>query len=809
MKKIFLLLSLIMLCGIVSSYPANNTLVSYYKFDEVSGNALDELAGNDLVEQGTVSNQLGIINNARGSYTTSNYFNGTTGYTLDQNKDYSLSFWINRTGTPSSEERILSIGDVAPTNGYFLSVRVTTGNKLRLVLVKNGQPALLDISSSANIPLNNWTQIVITYDGATRGAEMYINGVLNNSGTASLTAGITTDDDLHVGSQAGSSGSPDVYFDELAVYNGTLNTSSIASLYNNHIGLTYPTTIITTLNDPTNETITVNQTTIFNVTSNIYGGNTLSNATLYLNGINNGTLSLSGISQTYNFSRVLSFGNYTWGVVVSDNEGNTESSVNNTLSVTNLTIDSESYSSTVLSGSVTTFTINITVTSGSLLTSGLLRYNNTNYAGTITDLGSNSYSITRNITTPVVSSDINKTFYWNFTFTGLLPNMQSVIHNQTLTTLDFHYCTAGEVPYVTFDTKAAVNPFPSINATFKSSWDIMTTGSTEVHSKSFEDLTETNSSWSFCFTPNNTNYTVDVDIEVDAINFSPNYHYLIEQEIAPINSNITIYLLNDSLATLTQLKVLDEKQAPLEGVYVYIQFYDLGTDTFYTVSMAKTAYDGTDLSYLNWYNSLYKMIFYKDGEVLLTVNPFKIAETPKIFTVETTPVFIFDKFNEILYNLMYNNVTQNFVLTFIKPSTVTQGCLQVYKRNVTGDYEVCDVCETSDSSTLYCNVASEGNGTFIANFYATGSFKDIVSLIKKIGSPAILFDEIGNLDASTMAILTGGVVASFFFISPVLAVVGVIIGMLMVFSLGFQPLDYGIFISIVLVGGIVAWSIRK
>jgi len=50
---------------------------------------------------------------------------------------------------------------------------------------------------------------------------------------------------------------------------------------------------------------------------------------------------------------------------------------------------------------------------------------------------------------------------------------------------------------------------------------------------------------------------------------------------------------------------------------------------------------------------------------------------------------------------------------------------------------------------------------------------------------------------------------SFFLISPVLGVVGILLGMLASYAMGFQVIDYYAFLGIVILGGLVIWFIKR
>ena len=137
--------------------------------------------------------------------------------------------------------------------------------------------------------------------------------------------------------------------------------------------------------------------------------------------------------------------------------------------------------------------------------------------------------------------------------------------------------------------------------------------------------------------------------------------------------------------------------------------------------------------------------------------------------------------------------------------------MRVTKRNSTADTEICLNCETSASATLYCNIGGKGNGTYIATFYATGSWYILDWIEEKIGGTFAesIYDLLGNDDATAYAFLFSGVVVSMFFLSPVLAIIGLILGMLGGAALGFTVLNYTEFIGIVVIGGIIIWLIKR
>lgn len=438
-----------------------------------------------------------------------------------------------------------------------------------------------------------------------------------------------------------------------------------------------------------------------------------------------------------------------------------------------------------------------------------LNYNGTDYSGTQVGTG-DDITFTHRLDMPSITSPQNRTFYWNTSLTNDTNTyyFRSKTNTHLVNTMAFYLCNSTyNVTYLNFTAQEAINPYQYLNATFKMSWTIDSTTN-----GSWENISELQHNWSFCAEPAFEEYQIDATIEYDGTGWAKNFYYLNNATITNASSEISLYLLNDSDATATVLEVIDRSRSPIADVYIQIQSYDVGTDTYYTTATAKTAENGEDLVYLNWYDTLYKFILTQNDEVVLSTSPYKISETPQTFEVVDEVVFEFEKFENFIYNLYYNETTKNFVLTFTKPSgDVEAACLRVTKRNITEDTLICLTCEESTSATIYCNVDAYGNGTYIASFYALGSGpKWIDVLIKTIGGiSSEIWDTIGNLDGTVMAIIFAGVVMVMFLVSPAIGIIGMLLGVVGAMALGFQPADYDMFFGLAVFGGIVIWLIKR
>ena len=474
--------------------------------------------------------------------------------------------------------------------------------------------------------------------------------------------------------------------------------------------------------------------------------------------------------------------------------------------------NSQTYDSTSYPSTSETFILNFTYDTGFYTSvSGVLNYNGTNYAGTLSGSGTTRL-LTTTITTPSSNTAITYPFYWNISMTNSTSTsyFKSNNYTQSISTLNMRICNS--TPYNTtfinfsiFNSEATTN---RLNASFKVSFYYGSNASTISYTH--QDTSQTNSSFAFCFIPSSLNYTISASIEYEATGYSKNYYYLNDIVVSNATTNISLYLLNSTKATVTQLKVQNIYTQPQENVYITIQKYDAGTDTYYTIGMARTDFNGQDIVYLNWYDTFYKYSLSKNGVVVKITNQSKVDTTPILFKLEDTYVYTYDKFGDISYTLTFNNVTNNFIFTYSNPTGgISSYCLRVVKRTPKNDTQICNTCETSSSATIYCNVDSYGNGTYVAVIYGQGSLAGWDSLVAFIGTINEIYDLIGNVDGSIYAFFFSAIILVMFMISPVLMVVGAIFGMVASVAIGFQPIHYAEMFGIVIVGVVVIIILKK
>lgn len=475
--------------------------------------------------------------------------------------------------------------------------------------------------------------------------------------------------------------------------------------------------------------------------------------------------------------------------------------------------NNQTYTSPVNEMSYQYFNINLTY--NSTLFPGILAnliYNGTNYTATQNGTG-DTIIFQRTIDVPLSGV---KNLYWNIGITNTSGTFyyNSSVKTQSISGITLAFCnTTFNDTLVNFSVYDAQTTTKKVNSTFDIDFTYWTGSGRDSKNYSYKDTNKNVSSFKFCASPSNITYYVDADITFTGTGYAQNYHYF---RNATLNATILeqpLYLLNAGNATITQLRILDAYQDGVPDRLIQIQYYDVGTGTYYLVGMAKTNYDGSDLVYLKWYDTYYKFIGTDfDGNVIFNYDPYKVGESPQTFKLGSTFTFDYNKFNDMTYNLYFNNATKNVVLTFLDPSgTITSGCLRVYRFSATNETIVYDECLATTSGTLTYNMGNQ-TGNFAATFYATGSNGVIDTIGFIVDAINEIYDTLDRADSAIYAFLVVGGAIFIGLFSPVAAIVLGLMGWVAATWLGFIKMTGNqiiAFIGIFIVGIFLAWKLRN
>jgi hypothetical protein len=227
-----------------------DNLISYWKLNEQSGTRYDETASNnDLTDNNTVGYGTGKIGNAADFESTNSEslsIDDAAQTGLDLTGDFTFSLWVNFESHNyfGLISKYASAGD---KRAYNLETVITAGAiyRLNLAISSDGvTPVEKYVAFAPN--LATWYHIAVVYDASAGTADFYINGTAQTQQTGLPTSIYNNDQKFNIGSHNGGQ-YMDGLIDEVGIWNRTLSSSEITSLYNGGSGFAYPFSTTTTV----------------------------------------------------------------------------------------------------------------------------------------------------------------------------------------------------------------------------------------------------------------------------------------------------------------------------------------------------------------------------------------------------------------------------------------------------------------------------------------------------------------------------------------------------------------------------------
>lgn len=227
--------------------------------------------------------------------------------------------------------------------------------------------------------------------------------------------------------------------------------------------------------------------------------------------------------------------------------------------------------------------------------------------------------------------------------------------------------------------------------------------------------------FSYCIYPNWFNATGNIT-PIEYIYPNGVYTYYSHNALF---DNITnnIYLQVNNNPTAVTAIVYNQYSEEVEDAYIYVQEYDIDTNTYSLIGIYKTNFEGQAKLYLTLNTVYYRfLIYYPETTLLDTTTPTYIFETSISFSVTTGEDVLDDYYtiNGITHSLTYNNNTRNFRFVYSDTaSQISQACLRVYRQLVTGDTLYNSSCLTSTSGTILLHVENISGAHYLAKSFVT------------------------------------------------------------------------------------------
>jgi len=740
---------------------------------------------------------------------------------------FTVAFWINTTDTTYTTA-VLTTGDTLGSGGgHWL---IAFGNSPK-VGFSAGAGAVLNSTSDIND--GEWHRIVYVREGTGNDEfRIYVDNV--NEQNATLATDLSSTYAFSIGNHpvgARTSGlDSSSQLDDLLIFKGYAWTVlDVENDWNGGAGQEWVTVktsvnLITPLNNTVISSVGTNFTANY-TTDKIYN---FTNATYYVwnstGGIFNDTVSveIKGIANsTTEYIDKFTLGTYTWNVFVCWENltySNCSFVASNYTLLAGASINAESYNNLTYETARETFTSNISLIPGASLYDAQINYNGTNYEGTITDLGGNSYLINAALDVSLISeTSVSHDWYWKLTYqrpdkTFTYQNLTT--HSQNVSQINLYTtdCTAGSNLSLNFSSYnegdlSAIADF-SFDATFEY-W----LGSGNVRKNISVSNSGVTNNMLFCISPNNLTYHSDAKIQYEKTGFIKRSHYLINSSLTNTTNGIGLYLLNSSASTSFIISIIDNVQFPIPNAYVYIQRYYPGTGEFHTVEMARTDNSGNTIGHFEAETEDYKIIVFKDGAILYESEMHKVfcGETPCTlsFQVQAAAPTTWSNIGDLpnlIWTLTYDETTKFWTYTYVDTSGTTNfGRLLVYMEGGKERTIICNKTDTSSAATLNCNV-TDYDGTIYAEAYINRSPEILVWLTSIVKRAVKAVFGMEGLFWATLILLTIGLIGLW---NPSIGVAMMIVGVIMINFLQIASLGTTTIMGITIIGVLLLWGMKK
>jgi hypothetical protein len=233
---------------------AITTPVSFWKFDESSGNASDAVGSNTLTNNGTTPYVTGKINNGADLESgSSQYFSITDGSQsgLDLTGNYSFSIWVNLESQPatnSDRPLLIKYDPTGNQRGYYIAYQDSGGTKRFESRISTDGTGVATTIKTLNYTLSTatWTHLVFAFTASTGTMEVFVDGSSIGSMTGHGTSIFNNTAAFRIGANDDATIFFDGIIDAVGIWNVVLSGSEITELFNSGTGSQYPFTVTET-----------------------------------------------------------------------------------------------------------------------------------------------------------------------------------------------------------------------------------------------------------------------------------------------------------------------------------------------------------------------------------------------------------------------------------------------------------------------------------------------------------------------------------------------------------------------------------
>ena len=467
-------------------------------------------------------------------------------------------------------------------------------------------------------------------------------------------------------------------------------------------------------------------------------------------------------------------GNYIWNVYACYSNAtysNCSSATNNYSFSVGMSVINATYNSSTFPTARETFLLqgikNIITPS----INASLVYNGTSYPSTVIISGQN-VNITNSIDIPS-SSFGNVSFYWIITSFGTLGSItqNSTTYYQTVQNFSIYECT-GVSPFgltlnfTLYDESSKAKINGSLESTFN--YFVFGGSGASTQTYNFQSINESKSNWMFCINTSGANASFSGTASYYADYYDRREYIFSNATVGNFTQNIPLYLSLIADTDVVTVTVQDQNYNPISGALVYIQEWNVGTNTYSTIGMFYTDSNGNGIINLELYNKWYRAVVSIDGEIVKTTDVQKLADTTWFINVELATANPYELFDSISHGLTFDNETN--ITTFVwtdGSGYIQSGCLYIYNNTNTGYSLIHSECVSSVAGIINYLLPGDGDYQLVGTVYLTPDYN-----VSKVTD--VLFVQIG-VPELTRIISPFGKILTFLFVG-VATFLGVSVG---------------------------------
>ncbi len=396
-----------------------------------------------------------------------------------------------------------------------------------------------------------------------------------------------------------------------------------------------------------------------------------------------------------------------------------------TFTMDNYRILSQDFDTTVLEGETTTYSLSIeyNVTSVTSFLGDLILNESINTGSSVV-LNTTITNLTISLLVPsITGSTAQLEHFWNITINlanGSTEFAVSDRQNQTVNAFLILPCDAPTSTNVTTLNFSSFDEITLLNHTSDFFGSFVVSASVGAGQTSFNITSLGKNFHAICISPTDITLFVNAHIQYNASGastFPIRNYFLVNAEINNVSTDINLFLINNDSATLVPLTVKTSSGAIVPNAIVKVQKSYLGENLFRLVAMGRTNEDGIANVQLQVPDPFYKFTVELENVVLTTTASQQITSTGQTITIGQSIPIVYQYFWDVAVNCVANATT----LVISCAYTDTSGLSATYNLAVTTQLpltldQVCSITSSSATSTLFCDLSGEVNGTYYYSF---------------------------------------------------------------------------------------------